>query len=52
MEDVNGRRLLVFPEFLEPDEHDAMIAAIIRWADQAPSSPSPGSEETPLPESR
>jgi hypothetical protein len=51
MEDANGRRLLVFPEFLEPKQHDEMIAAIIEWANQSSPSSS-GSEETPLPESR
>ncbi len=51
VEDVNGRRLLTFPEFLRPDEHDAMISAIVEWGNQAPSSAS-GSEETPVPDSR
>ncbi|NIP35434.1 MAG: hypothetical protein GWN39_10730, partial [Thermoplasmata archaeon] len=45
VEDANGRRLLTFPEFLEPGEHDTMISAIVEWGNQAPSSDS-GSEET------
>ena len=51
IEDAEGRRLLTFPEFLGPDEHDGMIAAIIDWGDQGPSSGS-GSEEVPLPDSK
>jgi hypothetical protein len=51
-EDLDGRRLLVLPEFLGPDEHDAMIAAILDWGGQAPPSSSSGSLDTPLPESR
>jgi hypothetical protein len=52
-EDAYGRRLLVIPEFLDVKEHDAMIAAVIEWGDQDPSSSSStGSEETPLPDSR
>lgn len=53
IEDAGGRRLLTFPEFLAPEEHDEMIAAIIEWGNQ-PSSPSPssGPEDLPLPDSR
>jgi hypothetical protein len=50
-EDAHGRRLLVFPEFLSPDEHDGMMEAIMEWGNQTPPS-SPGSDETPLPVSR
>ena len=50
-EDASGHRLLVFPEFLSPREHDGMMEAIIEWGDQAPSSSS-GSEDTPLPRSK
>ena len=49
-EDAAGRRLLTFPEFLGADEHDAMMAAILEWGDQAPSSAGP--EDVPLPISR
>lgn len=53
IEDAEGRRLLTFPEFLGPEEHDKMIAAIIEWGNQ-PSSPPPssGPEDLPLPDSR
>ena len=53
VEDADGRRLLTFPEFMGPSEHDAMMTAIVEWGGQDPSSDSvSGSEETPLPESR
>jgi hypothetical protein len=51
-EDLDGRRLLVLPEFLEHDEHDAMMEAIIDWGGQSPPSSSSGALETPLPDSR
>ena len=50
-EDAHGRRLLVFPEFLPPDEHNTMIEAILEWGNK-PSPSSAGSEDTPRPESR
>jgi hypothetical protein len=42
IEDGEGRRLLIFPEFLGPVEHDEMMRAIIEWGNQ-PSSSSSGS---------
>ena len=50
IEDAKGRRLLIFPEFLGPEEHDQMIAAIIVWGNQPSSSPGP--EDLPLADSR
>ncbi len=50
-EDAHGRRLLVFPEFLSPNEHNTMMEAILEWGNQ-PSSSLAGSEDTPRPESR
>ena len=50
-EDAQGRRLLVFPRFLPPDEHDTMMEVILEWGNQPSPSPS-GSDETPRPESR
>lgn len=50
IEDAKGRRLLIFPEFLGPEEHDRMIAAIILWGNQPSSSPGP--EDLPLADSR
>jgi hypothetical protein len=50
-EDVDGRRLLTFPEFLPSKEHDAMMEAIVDWGAQ-PSPSSAGTDETPRPESR
>jgi hypothetical protein len=50
IEDAHGRRLLVFPEFLEPKEHDGMIAAVIEWGNQSPSSSA--LEDEPLADSK
>ena len=50
IEDAKGRRLLIFPEFLGPEEHDRMIAAIIEWGNQFSSSSGP--EDLPLEDSR
>jgi len=47
---AKGRRLLIFPEFLGPEEHDEMIAAIILWGNQSSSSPNP--EDLPLADPR
>lgn len=51
IEDADGGRLLIFPEFLEVREHDEMISAVIGWAGQSPSEGA-GSDETPVAESR
>lgn len=40
LETKGGHSLLTFPEFLEKDEHDRMVAAILEWGDQASSTPS------------
>lgn len=50
-EDAQGRRLLVFPNFLPPDEHETMMEAIMEWGNQ-PSPSSAGSDETPRPVTR
>jgi hypothetical protein len=52
IENEVGRRLMVFPEFLDPEEHDEMIAAIIEWGNQLPSSPPSASTDAPLADSR
>lgn len=40
LETTGGHSLLTFPEFLEEDVHDRMVAAILAWGDQASSTPS------------
>ncbi|UCC93650.1 MAG: hypothetical protein JSW25_03020 [Thermoplasmata archaeon] len=53
LEGENGRRLLTFPEFLEPKEHDAMMARIIEWGNQPePESSSSSPEDKPPADSR
>jgi len=51
IEDPDGRKLLIFPEFLEPREHDEMMKVIIEWGNQSLPNSS-GLEETPMAESR
>lgn len=36
VEGDDGRLLAIFPRFLEGDEHDGMIAAILEWGGQSP----------------
>jgi len=51
IEGTRGQRLLTFPEFLKPREHDEMIEAIIEWGNQ-PLPNSSGLVETPTAESK
>jgi hypothetical protein len=38
IEGEDGRMLAQFPRFIEGEGHDAMIASILEWGDQSPSS--------------
>jgi hypothetical protein len=38
IEGKDGRVLALFPRFLDREEHDAMIEAVILWGGQSPSS--------------
>lgn len=47
IEDGSGRTLVSFPRFLDIDEHDRMVRAILVWGDHDPSKEVPGSSPEP-----